>query len=143
MGEGFFEALLGMFEDPDHLYKIATLLQLETETKARLRPAILQLGGTVEQTEDARQIGRDLAADIASDDWGGFVAALNSAGEPLVTRQREVANIAPAAHRELAESMRIHGESIENFTEREMAGEVENSIEDVVQQLKFPLERPG
>lgn len=61
LGEAFFEALVGAFSDPDHAYKIGSLLQLETETKARLRPAIVQLGGSVEELEQSRQIGRELA----------------------------------------------------------------------------------
>ena len=50
-GEAFFGAMLGKFDNPHHLYKIGSLLQLETETKARLRPTILELGGSVEELE--------------------------------------------------------------------------------------------
>ena len=142
LGEAFFEALVGAFSDPDHAYKIGSLLQLETETKARLRPAIVQLGGSVEELEQSRQTGRELANSIAGGDWKEFVSVLNSAGEPLLNRQREVAATAPSAYRELAESMRVHGESIQNFTEAELAGEASHSIGEVVEQLKFPLQRP-
>ena len=142
LGEAFFEALIGTFSDPDHAYKIGSLLQLETETKARLRPAIVQLGGSVEELEQSRQTGRELADSIAGGDWKEFVSVLNSAGEPLLNRQREVAETAPSAYRELAESMRVHGESIQNFTEAELAGEESHSIDEVVEQLKFPLQRP-
>ena len=141
-GEAFFEALLESFPDPDHAYKLGSLLQLETETKARLRPAILQLGGSVEELEQSREAGRELAKSISSGDWKEFVSALNSAGEPLLKRQREVAETAPPPYRDLAESMRVHGESIQNFSEAELAGEQSRSIDEVVGQLKFPLQRP-
>jgi hypothetical protein len=141
-GEAFFEALLESFPESEHAYKIGSLLQLETETKARLRPAILELGGSVEELEQSREAGRDLAKSISGGDWKEFIAALNGAGEPLLKRQREVAETAPSPYRELAESMREHGELIQNFTEAELAGEQTHAIDEVVDQLRFPLQRP-
>ena len=142
LGEAFYEAIIESFSDPDHVYKIASLLQLETETKARLRPAILQLGGSLEELEQSRQAGRELASSINGGDWKAFVSTLNSAGEPLLETQREVAETAPSAYRELADSMRVHGESIQNFSEAELAGDASHSIDEVVEQLRFPLLRP-
>jgi hypothetical protein len=142
LGEAFCEALIGKFPDPGHAFKIGSLLQLETETKARLRPAMVQLGGSLEELEQSRQARRELADSMAGGDWKGFVSVLSSAGEPLLNRQREVAETAPSAYRELAESMRIHGESLQNFTEAELAGEQSHSIDEVVEQLKFPLQLP-
>ena len=42
LGEALFESLITKFQEPDYRYKIGSLLQLETETKARLRPAMLE-----------------------------------------------------------------------------------------------------
>ena len=47
IGEVLFNAMLSLFPEPDHQYKSATMLQLETETKARLRPALLELGASL------------------------------------------------------------------------------------------------
>jgi hypothetical protein len=141
-GEAFFESLIKKFEEPDHRYKIGCLLQLETETKARLRPTMLELGASVEEEEQSRQTGREIADSISSGNWQEFIAALNEAGEPLLQRQREVAASAPAIFRELAESMLIHGESFQHFTDREAAGDAAHSIDKVVEQLKFPLPAP-
>lgn len=140
-GEAFFEAMLKKFEDPDHLYKVGSILQLETETKARLRPAILELGGSVEELESSREAGRNRAESISAGNWEEFVALLNKVGQPLTNRQREVSEVAPPPYRELALSMKVHGESIQNFTERELVGEGAHSIDEVVAQLKFPLQR--
>jgi hypothetical protein len=133
--------VLRKFDEPEHRYKISNLLQLETETKARLRPAILKLGGSVEEFESSRGTGRRFAEPLHEGNWEEFVSALNQVGEPLTNRQREVAEIAPVPFRELADSMRVHGESIEKFTELELAGDTANSINDVIGQLKFPVER--
>jgi len=140
-GEAFFAAVLGKFDKPDHLYKIGSLLQLETETKARLRPTIFELGGSVEELESSREAGRNRAASIGAGNWEEFVVVLNKVGEPLTNRQREVSEVAPQPYRELALSMKVHGESIQGFTERELAGDSVHSIDDVVSQLKFPLRR--
>jgi len=142
LGEAFCVALMQNYQSPDHLYKIGSFLQLETETKARLRPTILKLGGSVEESEDSRQTGRELANTITRGDWPDFLSVLKNAGEPLLKRQREVAKTAPSAYRELAQSMRVHGESIQNFAELELAGEKDHSVDEIVQQLKFPLQRP-
>ena len=141
-GEAFTAALIGKFSDPVHRYKIATFLQLETETKARLRPTVLELGGSVEEDEDSRQSGRELAESIGANNWKQYVSLLRDVGAPLLERQREVAVTAPAPYRILAESMREHGEAIQKFAEMEVAGESENSVEDMVSLLKFPFPRP-
>jgi len=140
-GEAFFAATLSKFDAPDHAYKLGSLLQLETETKARLRPTILELGGSVEELESSRSAGLSRAASISAGDWEGFVRVLNKVGESLTNRQREVSEIAPQPYRELALSMKIHGESIQDFTDRELAGDSAHSIDSVVLQLKFPLRR--
>jgi hypothetical protein len=142
LGEAFFEAALQKFVKPDHRYKIGNLLQLETETKARLRPTILELGGSVEELDSSRETGHKLAESLTEGNWSEFVVTLNQAGEPLTNRQREVAEIAPAPFLELANSMRVHGESIQNFTALELAGNEANSLNEVIDQLKFPLKRP-
>lgn len=139
LGEAFLGAALSKFEQEECRYKICSLLQLETETKARLRPYIITLGGSVEELDSSRKAGRELAESLPEADWREFVSTLNQAGEPLTERQREVANIAPNPFRELADSMRVHGESIQRFSELELAGDGMNSITDVVAQLRFPL----
>lgn len=61
LAEAFFEAALRKFDEPTYRYKISSLLQLETETKARLRPAILK--------HSARPVSRACRLDAAA--WRG------------------------------------------------------------------------
>ena len=44
LGEVLFDQMLSYFQSPDKQYKLSLLLQLETETKARLRPTLVLLG---------------------------------------------------------------------------------------------------
>ena len=43
IGEVIFDRMLSFYKEPEIYYKIAVMLQLETETKARLRPTLMQL----------------------------------------------------------------------------------------------------
>ncbi len=49
LGEAFFGRCLELESDPVRRYTWATLQQLETETKARLRPFLMRLGLSVVQ----------------------------------------------------------------------------------------------
>ena len=61
LGEVLFDQMLPYFIEPDKQYKIAVMLQLETETKARLRPAMMQLGLDLGEQSESRKIGLDMA----------------------------------------------------------------------------------
>ena len=45
VGEIILDQMLSLFTEPEMKYKIAVILQLETETKARLRPTLMKLRG--------------------------------------------------------------------------------------------------
>ena len=72
---------------------------------------------------------------LAGGDRKEFVSGLNGAGVRLLNRQREVVEAERSAYRELAESMRVHGESIRNFTEAELAREEAHSIDEVIEHI--------
>ena len=57
IGEVAFDALLAEFDEPSLRHKIVTVLQLETEPKARLRPALMQLGLDVAEDKASRTAG--------------------------------------------------------------------------------------
>ena len=69
IGEVFFGGLLERFDSPEHRYKLATLLQLETETKARLRPAALELGVELAEFDESRKLGHDFHKKLR---WNGL-----------------------------------------------------------------------
>ena len=61
-GEVLGEAVLGRWlqleSDPVRRYKWATLQQLETETKARLRPFMMRLGLSVVENDVSAQVAK-------------------------------------------------------------------------------------
>lgn len=57
LGEALFDRMLKSFDDPIQHYKVATMLQLESETVTRLRPTMLELGLDLSATEKSRALG--------------------------------------------------------------------------------------
>ena len=141
VGEAFFSELTKRYESPPHQYKLATLLQLETETAARLRPAALELGVALSYLDEYRKMGEDFLKGCEGMDWKQFLAYLEEAVKPFVERYTEIAAIAPPEYKDLADSMVVHEKAIQTFARLESSGDTEHSLEDVIKQLKFPLKR--
>jgi hypothetical protein len=141
IGEVFFCGLLERFDSPQHRYKLVTLLQLETETKARLRPAVLELGLELVELDDSRKMGHEFVKSCDGMDWKGTMARLATIVEHYVKRYSEIAEIAPPEYKDLADSMVVHEASIRTAARLEASGDTEHSLDDVIKQLKFPLNR--
>jgi hypothetical protein len=54
-GEAFFCALLEPFKEPDQQFKLGSLLQLETEFKARIRPIAFAHGIDLVEKDESRR----------------------------------------------------------------------------------------
>lgn len=140
-GEVVFSRLLERFGSENQRYKLGSLLQLETETKARLRPAAMEIGLDMVEVDESRDKGNEFYRSFEGMDWKAAMAHLATVVEPYVKRYREIAETAPPAYKELADSMVVHEQSIQDYAELEGAGQEERSIDDVVKQLVFPLPR--
>jgi hypothetical protein len=106
-------------------YKRGCLLQLETEA----------LGIEVAEPAPVRR-------------WSGLVREVRDVqmrevlgvADVFVSKFREIAAAAPPEDAALAESMVPH--ELDTFARRELAGEAETSVDDMVERLKFPLLKP-
>jgi len=139
IGEVLFNLMLKQFPEPEQRLKSAVMLQLETETKARLRPAMIALGVDIYEDEPSRQGGVDFAAALHGKDWQEAMAVLRDGITPYVNRYREVADAAPDAYKDLARSMVEHEESLYEFVKAEAAGDGEAALRRIEKQLKFSL----
>ena len=142
LGEVLFEDMLAFYDDASHVHKIASLLQLETETKARLRPLVLSLGIDPAELEESRQAGHKFAEDLKGLDWEAAMARLHDGVRPYAERYREIVAIAPREYQTVAASMVSHEQALLRFTELEVAGETERSLDAVNAQLHWPLPAP-
>lgn len=141
IGEVLFNAMLDMYPDPDHQYKSATMLQLETETKARLRPALTALGANLTELEASREAGHGFVDAIKGKDWREAMQVLSDGVTPYVERYREIAASAPDQYREIAQSMVEHEESLHQFASEEAQGNSDQGLQRIIRQLQYPLSK--
>ena len=129
IGEVLLNAMLRQYTTPDQQLKSATMFQLETETKARLRPAMIALGVDITEEEASREAGAEFFAAVSGEDWQGAMAVLRDGIEPYVNRYREIAQGAPAQYKDLALSMVEHEESLYEFVKNEAVGDGEQAMQ--------------
>ncbi len=134
LGEAFFECMLGQFHNSEQSRKLTIALQLETETKARLRPFVVAAGLELNDDGEARNTGRKLASGFAEKSWREVMAGLLEILEPAVQRYQEILDNSPYEFRELADSMLIHEKALLSFVEAELEGKP-NSTDAMSDQL--------
>ncbi|HTX51058.1 MAG TPA: hypothetical protein VME40_16920 [Caulobacteraceae bacterium] len=144
-GETIYSALCEAASDPVERRKWATLLQLETETKAWMRPHLVAHGVGVEEHGDAvRRRALETVRPFLGRPWGEQVRWIADVFEqrvvPAVQALVDEAEArsdekATAVCRYYLEHERIQGV----FAQRELAGDGETSLELVTPFLKYPI----
>jgi hypothetical protein len=142
LGEAIFAAYVALERDPVRRTKWAALLQLETETKARLRPFLVRLGLGVTQVDVSAQVA-DFVAAYSSKSWRQHMEEVAGITETYLKQFRAIEAAAPEEERKVAHSMVVHESAIHRFAELELAGDSADSLADVVAQLHWPLVTPA
>ena len=140
LGEAAFLALLAVARNEFDRYHLGTVLQLETETKARLRPFLLKHGLPLEEQADPAQIEGMVAA-YQEYPWHEFLARMRPLVDTYLARFEEIAEAGPAEDQDVLQSMVTHEQAFVIWIDRELAGH-SNSLEAVISQLQFPLPVP-
>jgi hypothetical protein len=140
LGEAAFDAILPHLDDDRQRYIVATMLQLETETKARLRPIAARYGLEVAEDPAQRAAGAGLGAELAGASWREKMQALHDiTGGKYLPRYQEIAALAGPEDAEITRYMVQHEASLFEVAKRELAGDTANSVELVVSQLRYPI----
>lgn len=139
LGEVVMEQLIKHFDEPARQAKLAVLLQLETETKARLRPHVLDLGLSLADDDKPREEALVMSQAFAGLSWDEVMAGMCEQLPPVIEHYRQVADEAPDEYRALAESMYVHEKSLLEFANAELNGERESSTKPVYDQLYYKL----
>lgn len=138
LGEAVFVALYNAATSDEHKYKFGTMAQLESETKARLRPFLAK-----HDFQFIEKVNEDLVAQIAqsyrTSSWKKFMGEQREIVATFVNRFEEIERMAPAEDKSVVRSMVLHERAILSFIELEAGGNSVGSINDVVAQLHFPL----
>src|SRR5689334_14647212 len=141
LGEAVFARFLAREQDPMRRYQWASLLQLESETKIRLRPFLAHLGLSIADA-DVKDRADGFAANYATTPWNDHMKMLVEVTDYYLGKFREVAAFAPDSDRDVTQSMVAHEQAIQDFARGELAGNTRTSIDAVVAQLRFPIALP-
>lgn len=141
LGEAAFLALTAVARNELDRYQFGTILQLETETKARLRPFLMKHGLPMEEQADAAQIEGFVSA-YQNHTWHDFLAGLQPLVDSYVARFKEIAEAGPTEDQDTLRSMVTHEESFTIWIEKELSGS-KNSLGAVIAQLQYPLQAPA
>jgi len=128
LGEAYYLAILGSARSDDERLKIATLLQLETETKAWLRAPMVAQGVSIEEQAAVREEAIAIAERVKPLSWPEHMEALREAiTTEYVPRYQSHAHAARARGRADEEAaclyMVEHEKAQVEFTRRELAGQ--------------------
>ena len=145
-GEAFFEALLPYSQDNQQRYVLGTLLQLEAEGKAIMRPVLAKLGLSLDEEPKSRPRGVSSAEMLREMPWADkFTAMADGIRKKGLPQYEELASLVTeeedADAFKLAAFMGTHERAILAASERLAAGH-QDAISPVVEILHFPLIRP-
>ena len=145
-GEVLGEALLGRWleleSDPVRRYKWATMQQLETETKARLRPFLMRLGLPIVQNDVSAQV-EEYSKGFADKSWVELMELGADISGRYLQKFREIEAAAPDGDRQVVHSMVVHEAALCEFAKRELAGDANHSLDAVISQLQWPIAPPA
>jgi len=142
-GEAFFCALLERFKEPDQQYKLGSLLQLETEFKARIRPIAFAHGIDLVEKDESRREVVAFADSLTGETWEEVISQFAELMKGFVARFEVLGASVPSAHSDLGKAIVEHETSIGEFAALEASGETHRSIDRVAKQLAHPLPRPN
>jgi len=142
LGEAILACYVSLEQNAERRYKWGTILQLETETKARLRPFLTRLGLSIAQEDTGERIA-NFAKTFPAKSWPDHMNELVGITGFYVEKFRAIESAAPDSEREVARSMVVHETTIKRFAELELAGDSANSLNDVIAQLRYPLVKPA
>jgi hypothetical protein len=133
-GEGAFLALMAVAKNEHEKHHFGAFLQMETETKARLRPLLLKYGLKLDEEQDISEKVAGLVAAYQANSWVDFLSGTKPVFEQFLARFKEIAAAGPAEDQVILRSMITHEEAFISWVDRETAGE-EGSLDAVNSQI--------
>lgn len=137
-GEGIFSAFYAAESDPERQRKLANLLQLETETKARLRPFMVHLGLSLTEP-DVSSVVKGYAEGYAARSWHEHMQSLLETTAKYIEEFKAIEAHASGYEKRMARIMVAHEESLNVFARMELDGDADRSLDGIIQQLHWPI----
>lgn len=140
-GETAALALIEVAKDERDRYHFGTLLQLETETKARLRPFLARHGIPLVEKMDLGDVDGMVAA-YQTSSFQEFAGAIKQVVQNYLSRFKEIVHAGPVEDRDVLESMVRHESAILKWLAMESEGNSEGSLDSMIKELQYPLPKP-
>ena len=141
VGEAAFLALIKAARNERDKYHFTTLLQLETETKARLRPFLFRHGLELDESQvETEQVAGFLAL-YRDNSWPEFLTGLKPMIEQVIGRFEDIAAAGPEEDQDILHSMVLHEQSYMHWIEKETADK-EGGLDVAFSQIQYPLSAP-
>jgi hypothetical protein len=137
MGERLLLALHAVARSPRDADCFAAILQLETETKARLRPLLLKYGMSLAESADLGGIPGRLDG-YASQTWRDYAAATAARLTKVLSDYEAIAALGPPEDRPILEAVVRHEAALLAWARAEAAGKSDQSLAAIVALLSFP-----
>lgn len=141
LGEAAFLALMKAAKNQREKYHFATFLQLETETKARLRPFLFRHGLELDESQGGTEQTAGFIALYQDSSWPEFLTQLRPMIDQFLARFEEIAAAGPEGDQDILRSMVRHEQSFVHWIEKELAGE-EGALDVALSQIQYPLAAP-
>ena len=110
-GEAVSRAIWEVARNDRERYHFATLMQLETETKARLRPLLYKHGVSLSEQAPTEQIAEIVEAYLNTS-WEEFAGFNKEVVLGFLARFKEIAEAGPEEDKEILHSMIRHEKAI-------------------------------
>jgi hypothetical protein len=118
------------------------MLQLESETKIRLRPWVFHHRLDLFEDAEGRAEALSVVKSLKETKWLEKMKVFHDlTRDRYIPRFQEIAAMAPVADREIVNSMIEHETALFEMARRELSGMADRSVEPVVALLKYPLAR--
>ena len=139
-GEAIFSALLKAAKSERDRYHLATLLQLEAETKAWLQPFLFKHGVEFRRPDIKLVIDQALGL-YGEKGWHGLMVAAKQMATSALADFQAIAAAGPEEDQAYLTGMVRHEQAILNWINGELQGAGDESLSGVIAQLKFPIPR--
>ena len=108
LGEQAFLALLPVARNARDRYHFGTFLQLESETKVRLRPFLKKYDMEFVESTEAGDTVNGIVTVYQENSWLDFLGALKPMIDQYVARFQEIAAAGPTEDQQILQSMVSH-----------------------------------
>ncbi|MBC5766068.1 hypothetical protein [Ramlibacter albus] len=139
-GEKIYSALLRAAKGERDRYHFATLLQLESETKARLQPFLFKYG-VAYSTPDIQPFVDGAVSLYVEHGWQALMAASRPVVQKGIAEFEAIAAIGLAEDADVLQGMVRHEKAILQWVDAELAGSGDDSLRAVIAELAHPIPR--